>query len=594
MYHPALDTSNCIEILDLLSIGALVVDRDLRVAKWNLKLAEWTGIAPAKACGARLTQLYTSLCGSVYEQRLNDMFATGLPVSFSASLHHHFLPIRPRHNNSQGVMEQQTEARLLAKDSNFALITIQDVSLQYLHIQQLQQERAELVATQQRMQTAFEWLEITNSNLRATERKLRESQAYTENIFLSLTDMLLVVDQQGIIRQVNQATCDTLGYLEKELVGNDFSIFYPTHYKSKANHQGQQLRSPHLDQWTLHELFEKGILTKDDIYCRARDGSNLSVSCSASVLRYPAERKQRAVILMKDISATKRIQAELIQAQKMESLGQLAAGVAHEINTPMQCVASNVDYLEISLQTLFDIVDECHQLLCSPPDTWNSQAEGLLQRLENNQFVELHEEAPAAVREAASALHRAIDIVRAMKALSNPGTKHFITTNLNEIVRDAIALSANRWKHCSTLKANLCSNLPACRALPGEIIQVILHLLVNAGDALGDKFEQTGVRGTIHVRTLDMGDHLVVEVEDSGDGIPAGLRQRIFEPFFTTKEVGKGTGQGLAVCYQSIARHRGSIEVHSQEGEGTTFVVRLPLNPDTALSHLTCQVNRPG
>jgi signal transduction histidine kinase len=182
-----------------------------------------------------------------------------------------------------------------------------------------------------------------------------------------------------------------------------------------------------------------------------------------------------------------------------------------------------------------------------------------------------------AVHEASGATRRIIEIVRAMKTMSHPGKLAHEPTDINSIVRDAATVSTNRWKYTATLELDLDETLPLPPANAAEINQIVLNILVNAADAIAEKFGPDRVCGQIVVKTWADARAVHLSVADNGTGIPVALRQRIFEPFFTTKDVGKGTGQGLALVFQSVRRHRGVVRVRSTEGEGTTFIVSLPL-----------------
>ncbi|QDU55643.1 PAS domain-containing sensor histidine kinase [Aeoliella mucimassa] len=578
MNRPSIEIEDNTAMLDLLPIGSMIVDVDLRICKWNATLAAWTGIKASEATGEKLTTLFPNLYQTLYEKRLREVFDTGLPAVFSASLHRHFLPIRPRFGVPLAMMVQQAEARLMGKDSAYALVTIQDVSLQHLHINQLKQERAELVATQERMETAFEWLEVSNTELRRTQREIRESQEYTDNIIGSMIDMLLVVNRDGLIRRVNRSVCSHLGYTEFELIHQNLALmFVPSEGQEQS---GGFASTVDVQQVLITDLFAKGKLSVSDLRCRTREGKWLSVNYSGSVMKHVADNEPSAVILLQDITDTKRIQNELARAQRMESLGQLAGGVAHEINTPMQCLASNIEYLDDAVGSMVQVATQCREMLALPAEQRETEAKKLAMHLESESFTELCKDSPEAVRDAMDAVRRVIDIVRAMRAMTHPGTKNFVATDLNEMVRDAVTISANRWRHCGDLKADLCPDLPSVRTIPGDMIQVVMHLLVNAGDALAEQHEQTGIHGMIHVRTKVEDRQVVIEVEDNGRGISAPIRERIFEPFFTTKEVGRGTGQGLSVCYQAVMRHHGTIDFTSKVGEGTLFIIKLPIDPD--------------
>lgn len=285
--------------------------------------------------------------------------------------------------------------------------------------------------------------------------------------------------------------------------------------------------------------------------------------------------------VLQDISEQKTLQSQLAQAQKLESIGNLAAGIAHEINTPMQCVCSNVEFLENCSQKIFRMIDGCQKLIASDDQTTAARMESLSTLTKQMRFDYVREQVPAAIHEAAEASQRVIEIVRAMKAMSHPGTLDKVSTNINQIALNAITISKSRWKYVATVDIELHDAMPDVKALPAELSQVFLNLIVNAADAIGEKHgDNSDHLGQITVRTRPEGEGVLIEVIDTGNGIPDEIKSRVFDPFFTTKDIGKGTGQGLAITYDVVvAKHQGRISLESQVGVGTTFAVWLPCQP---------------
>jgi PAS domain S-box-containing protein len=279
-----------------------------------------------------------------------------------------------------------------------------------------------------------------------------------------------------------------------------------------------------------------------------------------------------------DITERKQLELRVAQSSKMQSLGQLAAGIAHEINTPMQCVVGNVEFLKNCYERLFEIVHVCLQMVDPPSLAWEERRTYIEDFIESKRFNYIMEQVPQAMDEADQSVKRVIEIVQAMKAMSHPGTRNRVGLDINSLLHSAATISRNRWKYCAELVEEF-DSLPEIQAMPADLSQVFLNLIVNAADAIAEKFtSETTIQGRITVRTRLLGKFVCVEVEDNGVGIPESIRHKVFDPFFTTKEVGKGTGQGLAIVYDVIAnRHQGSIEVTSQLGEGTKFILLLPV-----------------
>jgi signal transduction histidine kinase len=266
------------------------------------------------------------------------------------------------------------------------------------------------------------------------------------------------------------------------------------------------------------------------------------------------------------------LEAQLQRAQKMESLGQLASGIAHEINTPTQYISDNLRFLQTAFDALDGAIDGIRALLDDQaiPPTTRSAFDALAEEAELDFYAE---EVPAAVTQSLEGLERVASIVAAMKAYAHPcETKE--PTDLDQVVRTAAAMSKNEWKYVADLQLELDGTLPAVPCVAGEISQVVLNLIVNAAHAIGSS--ERG-RGTITIRSTPRDDGVAVVVEDDGGGIPRHLVNRVFDPFFTTKPVGKGTGQGLALAYNVIVRkHGGRLDVDSEPGIGSRFTLFLP------------------
>lgn len=270
-------------------------------------------------------------------------------------------------------------------------------------------------------------------------------------------------------------------------------------------------------------------------------------------------------------------------SQKLESLGQLAAGIAHEINTPLQCVAANVEFLEVSYEALTEVVEQCCGLLeiATGQQGHIPEEVGLITSLretvKSRRFAHMRTQAPLAASEAADAVRRVVEIIVATQALSHPGSEDLVDCDLNELIRHSATLSRNRWKDVAKVTFDLMEDLPRVPMQPADLSQVILNLIVNASDAIAQAGQHRERAGEIHLKSFVKDGCVQVEVLDNGPGIPEKARNRIFDPFFTTKDVGKGTGQGLAISYNIIVnRLHGQIDVETSD-EGTRFIISLPL-----------------
>jgi PAS domain S-box-containing protein len=287
------------------------------------------------------------------------------------------------------------------------------------------------------------------------------------------------------------------------------------------------------------------------------------------------------VFMGEDISDRLALEHDLVQAQKLESIGHLAAGIAHEINTPTQFVGDNVRFLSDSFSDLAAVLDRHRALLlsvksgtCTPDLIEACEAEARRVDLDY-----LTEEVPKAIAQSSEGIIRIATIVRAMKEFAHPGNDEKACVDLNKAIESTVTVARNEWKYIADLTTDLAPDLPLVPCLLGQFNQVILNMIVNATHAIADVVKGTGAKGTISITTHSVDGWAEVRITDSGTGIPEEIRRKIFDPFFTTKEVGKGTGQGLAIAHSVIVdKHHGTIAVESKVGRGATFIVRLPLD----------------
>jgi len=284
--------------------------------------------------------------------------------------------------------------------------------------------------------------------------------------------------------------------------------------------------------------------------------------------------------LVCEMAERKRAEADLLMAQKLESVGRLAAGVAHEINTPVQFVSDNVQFVRTSLTAIGGVVQAYrslqHAVQSGADVAAAAQAATAVEMAADLDYI--LEEAPRAIDSASEGLGRISTIVRSMKELAHPDHAHKTSTDLNRAIESTLLVACSEYKYVADLRTEF-GELPPVLCYLGEINQVVLNLLLNAAYAISDMVKDTGQRGTLTVRTRLDGDEVEISIGDTGTGIPEGVRDKIFDPFFTTKEVGQGTGQGLAIAHSVVAKkHGGSLRFETESGVGTTFFIRLPVD----------------
>jgi signal transduction histidine kinase len=289
--------------------------------------------------------------------------------------------------------------------------------------------------------------------------------------------------------------------------------------------------------------------------------------------------------MCQDITERKLLRDQLLQAQKLESIGQLAAGIAHEINTPTQYIGDNVRFLKDAFQDLRSLLENYERMLSAAQDNTLS-CEAIHEVAAAVKCVDtgyLLEEIPKAIDQTLEGVTRVAALVSAMKEFSHPDTKEKVPLDLNHAINSTITVARNEWKYVSDMETDFDPSLPPVSCLPGEFNQVILNLIVNAAHAISDVVKNGGPeKGKITVQTRNYSEWAEIRIQYTGTGIPEKAQSRIFDPFFTTKEIGKGTGQGLSIARSVIVdKHGGSIHFETEEGKGTTFIIRLPHDGNT-------------
>jgi two-component system NtrC family sensor kinase len=291
--------------------------------------------------------------------------------------------------------------------------------------------------------------------------------------------------------------------------------------------------------------------------------SELAVNQTQDLARRAQELERANSNLLREIAEREKIESEIRLAQKLEAIGQLAAGIAHEINTPMQYIGDSIHFLRRSFDDLLKQLDMYEQ---------SGQQPQINPQLRNR--------VPRAFERTIEGIERVSSIVRAMKEFAHPSSDEKTPLNINTALATVLMVSRNEYKYVAEAITDF-GQIPEVPCRAGEINQVFLNLIVNAAQAIGEAVQGTNRQGLIHVRTaIDENDKniVLVQIEDTGTGIPESIRDRVFEPFFTTKPPGKGTGQGLAISRSIVGKHGGSLTFDSVEGCGTTFSIRLPLH----------------
>jgi two-component system, NtrC family, sensor kinase len=277
-----------------------------------------------------------------------------------------------------------------------------------------------------------------------------------------------------------------------------------------------------------------------------------------------------------------RLELERRVSQRLEAVGQLAAGIAHEINTPLQFVGDSVSFLQEAVDELLTLTNVYHDLMHTTRMIDKNERRRLATEAEEKADLEyLTERLPKAFDRTVEGISRVRSIVQAMRRFSHASNSDTAPSDLNEALDTTLAVCRNEYKYVADVELDL-GELPLVTCNIGEINQVFLNLIINAAQAIGDKVAGTEERGTISVSTRLESGEAVIRITDDGPGIPPELQDRIYEPFFTTKQIGKGSGQGLALARTTIEQHSGALNCASEPGAGATFTIRLPVQTPAA------------
>jgi two-component system NtrC family sensor kinase len=386
---------------------------------------------------------------------------------------------------------------------------------------------------------------------------------------------------------VNRAICRDHGYEPAELLGQNVVSMLVDRETSAA-----PLKE-------INEAIQFGQMLRTELQAVRKDGTKFWVGLSIGPVfddqgaithfiavgaditaRREEQRAKRKLQeqLLAEMQERERIAIELRLAQKLESVGRLAAGVAHEINTPIQYVGDSIHFLKGAVDDLEKLLGTYRQALTRI--TAGESSAAILDEVADvesrSDIAFLNVEVPKAFVRTLDGVERVAGIVRAMKEFAHPDTNEQRPANLNHAIETTITVARSEYKYAATLVTHF-SDLPEVNCNIGELNQVFLNLIVNAADAIRESGKDLET-GRISISTAVAGDHVSITLEDNGCGIPQDHLDKVFDPFFTTKEVGKGTGQGLAIARSIVMeRHGGSIDVHSTPGKGTRFVIQLPI-----------------
>ena len=402
-----------------------------------------------------------------------------------------------------------------------------------------------------------------------TAEALRQAHQQTAQLLTAIPSILIGVDTHGRITWWNTTAEGTFGLASAEVIGRPLSACQLSWDRAAVlaglaacGHTGVPVRI-------------------NDVPFRRPDGKDGFLGVTINPMLGVSGDRIGCLLLGADITDRKLLESQLAQAQKLESIGYLAAGIAHEINTPTQFVGDNTHFLQEAFKELSGLLEQYTVLLQASKDGTVTEAliQGVEAAAEAIDVAYLLDEVPRAIQQSLEGIERVAKIVRAMKEFSHPGSAEKLCIDLNKAIESAITVTRNEWRYVAEMVTDFDPSLPLVPCLPGELHQVVLNLVVNAAHAIANVVGDGALgKGRITASTRPDGDWVEIRIADTGTGIPVAIRDKVFDPFFTTKEVGKGTGQGLAIAHDVVVRkHHGRITFETEEGRGTTLIIRLPL-----------------
>jgi PAS domain S-box-containing protein len=406
------------------------------------------------------------------------------------------------------------------------------------------------------------------SNRKKGEDALREAERKYRGIFDQATVGIFQSTPAGRLLSVNPAMARILGLDSPDEL-----------MTTVTDLSGELYVDPKRRDEFVHAMETSENVQNFESEVYRKDGTKIWIASSGRAIRENGQ-VVRYEGMTEDITERKLLRDQLLQAQKLESVGQLAAGIAHEINTPTQYIGDNVRFLKDAFVVLAELLANYEKLLSAAKA--NTLSPEMVKEIED--AVEaadagyLLEEIPKSIEQTIEGVTRVATLVSAMKEFSHPGTKEKTPLDLNHAIQSTITVARNEWKYVADLEVDFDPSLPLIPCQPGEFNQVILNLIVNGAHAIADVIAKGGpTKGKIRIQTRNCQDWAEIRIQDSGGGIPEKVQSRIFDPFFTTKPIGKGTGQGLAIARSVVVdKHGGSIHFETEEGTGTTFIIRLP------------------
>lgn len=406
------------------------------------------------------------------------------------------------------------------------------------------------------------------------QETLKQISYQNEMMLRWVNGAVITVDEEGLVINANEVALHTLGWTIEEFTGCQIH---------ETIHHSQDDGSEY--PWDFCPTFaaiEDGSShhVDGDVFWK-KDGRSFSADFIVCPTRDPQNNITGAILTFRNLTQMRMEESKRIHSMKLVAIGELSAGIAHEINTPVQFIGSNISFLKESFNDIFELLKNYQKLAEAAID--DDKYKDIIKELKNQEeevdLEYLEEETPTAFEHTIHGVERVTELVQGLKGFSHSGTEDSkAEADINEIIKNSLIVCKNTYKYVAELKTSFAS-LPSIKVFPGDIGQVIVNLIVNAAHAIEANKDRGTSMGLINVTTTGDADYIHIIIEDTGGGIPDSIRDRVFDPFFTTKEVGKGSGQGLAISHTIVhEKHGGEMNFKSETDVGTTFTISLPLN----------------
>ncbi len=448
----------------------------------------------------------------------------------------------------------------------------------------------------------------------SAEQQVLEKEKFISTIIDNIPDALLTINKKGLVEGYNFAAKELFGYNNNLLKNISIDKLFDQitqqilYKKINSLDSGKQINGTDMPQGTT-ALCSNGETVSIELRCnRVKLQNKTLMVCvvrnikrrmeiEKELLKYRlhlekivkdrtnqlektnAQLSQELVERKKSEEEKLRLERELIHAQKLESIGTLVAGIAHEINTPIQFIDNNIYFVSESIKQLLQLIDKFDELLAHTKN--NKQILDTMDQLKEDISLDyLKDEVSIALEQTVEGLDRVTQIVNAMKGFSHLDNDNMAVLDINKSVKNTILVSTSTWKFIAEIKTDLDPKLPKVYCFPTDINQVIMNLIINACHTISDKIDDgTDEKGVIKIKTYKENDNVLISISDTGKGIQEKIQNKIFDPFFTTKDIGSGTGQGLSISYKNIVeKHKGKLTFKTILNQGTTFLIEVPIN----------------